>query len=807
MEYLEEIKNWVKKFPVQAILFVMAFCSYPLAIVSPQGTMFFREIFMFKLPMELAMAGLSFCWILKNLDKLRFSKFAVLTTLVILCSATLSLLLNKAHGADFLSSLNFILVLNCVAVSFNDQHNRRGGILFSTLIFTVVLLINYVHFFFFNSIYGIAGNRNWFSALICVSIPFSIAGILLFFKDLKIRIIFSLVLIVPFFIAIYEASSRASYLALCMVLALFISRNFANWAKILLLILLFLFPLVMIKSFPQKFEKFQAGDVRKDLWQGSVAMLADKPLGFGANRFKQNYPPYDTLDHKYHLHHPDETTHPHNQLLLVGIENGILAMFTFAIICLFILKKGQEGDKKDWLFVSGFMILLIQGFFDKALSMPPTSLAFILCGAYLWKDQIQLKVCGDCPNRDKKLIYGSYSFGVVILAQILIDFKAQLNWREANIIFKQNMTERFEEGQKCLEKAVELKPRDIDFKYGLMRGYESSLKRPDLALIEAKNIAKIAPNYRRIDRHLAYLHDVDKNLEKAEFYREEDQRIFPAEINALIDLINLKIRLGKSIELPNLFSKLDENIKNYSSKISLRDGVYLINERESWLNKKTFKDWYTFSNKIIGPYGFKEARDNFFNFINIYPDLNIYYSGSFNSLDVQYWIEILKINSIFKDLDTAESLNFLKENVEINNKEIFKNPVTLLKSKLGSQLSYYSLASVVLRLKQISSALIFEGKEAKGLIFVEDNKVKIFDNNGINLFNKLEGNQRLLAFYYPQNCALRNYILSKILNRDNNFFNISVWPIIDIIKFNNQSKLRIEGVIPHPFTELNKKLQ
>ena len=199
---------------------------------------------------------------------------------------------------------------------------------------------------------------------------------MVFGENVNRHIHFSWCILQPFFLALKEASSRASYLALVVVLIIFLSRKLNNLGKIAILISLALIPLIAAHSFPEKFEKFKAGDVRKDLWEGSLTMLIDNPNGVGSNNFKRRYPPYDTPEHKRHLHHPDETTHPHNQFLLIGIENGLLALFGFGVICLFILKKGQEGNNYDWLFLIGFTILLIQGFFDKALSMPPSSLLF-----------------------------------------------------------------------------------------------------------------------------------------------------------------------------------------------------------------------------------------------------------------------------------------------------------------------------------------------------------------------------------------------------------------------------------------------
>ena len=93
-----------------------------------------------------------------------------------------------------------------------------------------------------------------------------------------------------------------------------------------------------------------------------------------------------------------------------------------------------------------------------------------------------------------------------------------------------------------------------------------------------------------------------------------------------------------------------------------------------------------------------------------------------------------------------------------------------------------------------------------GLVYINDKQTKVFDTS-IRSLNEEDKKLDLYSFYYPQNCSLRNYLLSTILNSDGQFYELSPWPIVDIINFNKASGLRVNSVIPFPFAEMNEKLK
>jgi O-antigen ligase len=801
-----EMKAWIKKFPLQALLFPLAFFAYPLVLISPQGVTLFREVFLFRLPIELLMSGLSLCWIIKNSDKLKLKKFPSYMIMAFVGSALISFILNKSHAADLLISLNFILVMTCVAVSFGDENNRRGGLFFVSFFFSIILLLNLTHYLFFNSTVGIGGNRNWFSAILCTCLPFFIHFSLSYLKNkyLKYTLIIAISLLT--FKALLVASSRASFLALGLLLFFFLIRKLNGKIKLLILLVLFSIPLLVPKLFPAKYEKFLLNDIRKELWTSNAYVIKDNLLGVGQGNFKKTFPNYTQEGYKRHLINSDETTHPHNQFILVAIEDGVLACLALIIICLVLLNRSKFADKDEWPFLAAFFILLIQGFFDKVLDMPPMSMTLGLCAAYLWRNELSFKVCESCPNRKKYLKYGAIIFAILLSLLFIRDFLAHLKYREGFIIFKGAQEEKYDEGRQLLEDAVKYKGRDLDYKYTLMRAYGQSLNLPEEALKEALEISQISPSYKRINRHLANFYAMKGDRNKVELYREKDVYDFPWDINSIIELINTKISLGKTQDIEALVRELDKVSEDRFLAYAQHYFSDLDEFRTKWQMQDTYKKWYTFTELRLRALQYNESEDKFFNMSNKYPELKSYYSFGFNKLDAEFWLEMQQINKNFTHKNMDQIFVDFKTKYSINNELKYTSPQISLKQKQLSSVSYYSLLAVALRQKGILSSLMMKANICVGLVYINDKQTKVFDTS-IRSLNEEDKKLDLYSFYYPQNCSLRNYLLSTILNSDGQFYELSPWPIVDIINFNKASGLRVNSVIPFPFAEMNEKLK
>ena len=211
---LQELLTWAKKYPVQASLFVLAFMTYPAVFISPVRG-WFSEVFLFRLPMELITSGISLTWLILNLNRLQLSKKAAYLIGGFVLFSTASFLITKSHWSDFLQSLNFILMMNCLGASFVEREKRRGGFLFACLIFSLILLVNFIHFIINKSIAGMAGNQNWFAALISACLPFTLFAVYyLINKKLSkslAAIISSIIILPAYFYCIYHHINHYYY--------------------------------------------------------------------------------------------------------------------------------------------------------------------------------------------------------------------------------------------------------------------------------------------------------------------------------------------------------------------------------------------------------------------------------------------------------------------------------------------------------------------------------------------------------------------------------------------------------------------
>ena len=742
-----------------------------------------------------------------------------LTSAFVLMS-TLSFLVTKSHWSDFLQSMNFILLLNCMGASFVEQEKRRGGFLYISFIFTLILSLNFVHFIYNGSIAGMAGNQNWFAALISACLPFSLYLIYQIltvkFSKLLAALVASLVVLPTYFYCIYHAEPRATYAALILVFIILVAKYVDTKKFLISFTALLLVGIIALAMNPKKVDhqikKFKTGDVRLPLWEGCADMIGDSVFfGVGQNNFGTTFAAYDTVEHKKHFHHPDEVTHPHNEFLLIAIENGAPAALAFLLLCLLILKQGGSSrDPMDIIFFIGFFILIVQGFVDKALYMPPTSMMVAVCAAFNWRSFMMYKRCDGCFKHKKYLRLAGFFVALLISWQSFIELSSAMNWRESQIIFKQKYKERYVEGEERLKKAIQLEPRKLVYSYGLMKAYLSPLNKPKEGLELAQEIYKKSPHYIQINRNLGHLYLLNNDLIGAEKYYTQNLSLHPWSVVGYLDLANIKTRLGKSQDALKCLDLMEQVYKDKFTLDLFSKSKNLEDERKKWLSHTSLKNWYSHSQNLISRVAYKRSKDLFFNKLKEYENLSYYYDTNFNTFDVQFWNDMRLLNDLIQGIDEADKiLSMISKTIQIEPKGDFLYPGEVLRKKSSEPLSYACLMIAALRQRGISSAMILKGNQLSGLIihtkgknwFCGVGKSKLIEFN-----SELYKDSSLYAFVYPQEVALRNHLLSNALNADGKFFQMAVWPIMEIQKFNLETGYKIKDVLPLPFKKMSDAL-
>ena len=770
--------------------------------------------------MELIMSGISLTWLILNLNRLKLSKKAGYLIGGFVLLSTASFLITKSHWSDFLQSLNFVLVMNCVGAAFVEKEKRRGGFLFASLIFSLVLLLNFIHFIINKSIAGMAGNQNWFAALISACLPFALYGVykLLASKTSKnTAIIISSIIILPaYFYCIYNAQPRATYAALVLVMLILLAKylNKKSFYPALALVIITAISWGFLNStnVNHQVKKFQAGDIRLVLWNGCAAMIKDNFFfGVGQKRFGEKFSPYDTIEHKKHHHHPDEVTHPHNQFLLIATENGAPAALAFLCICLLILKQGGlSRDPMEVIFFMAFFILIVQGFVDKALHMPPTSLMAPLCAAFIWSHFMAYKRCDGCFKHKKYLRVIAALFSVLIIWQSLIELRTALLWRESKIIFKQAKKESYKVGEANLIKAHELEPRKILYQYGLMKAYMSPLNELGKALKVAEKIYNYAPQYIQINRNIGHILTQANQIEKAEKFYVDNLLLHPWSVNGYLDVINAKTRLGKKKEALIFFDKLEKTYLEKFTVALLKNDKNLSDERTQWLQHSGIKDWYNHSTQIISSISFRMSKDIFYNKEKKYPNLSYYYDTSFNNFDVTFWNDMKQLNQLIsKEVKPHEIIAKINKEIKLIGQGEYLNPGESLRQKSAEPLSYACLLVSALRQKKILAGLLLKANQLQGLIIYYEGKNWFCAIGRSELIPFKEDTYKecsIYGFFYPQEVALRNHLLSTLLNSDEQFFQLATWPVIEAQKFQLATGFRYTDILPLPFKKMNDQL-
>ena len=137
------------------------------------------------------------------------------------------------------------------------------------------------------------------------------------------------------------------------------------------------------------------------LWQGTLRMILDRPLlGWGAGMFMPHFADYKPIEPMRLGLLTDLTIYPHNELLLVTVEGGLIALALYVGGLLSVARRhlratelnvsaGTEAPDRDrrvlaWAVLAGFAAMSAQGLVSVALRFwAPSALYWTLVGMIL----------------------------------------------------------------------------------------------------------------------------------------------------------------------------------------------------------------------------------------------------------------------------------------------------------------------------------------------------------------------------------------------------------------------------------------
>ena len=409
---------------------------------------------------------------------------------------------------------------------------------------------------------GIPGNWNWNAALILITTPFAMLFPARKFKGTRKLLIPLLGIPVLLSAALFcLCGSRAAALGLLGAGYTALLMHWTGTKRRILLYLPLAFLLagaVYLSTAGTAFlESFQRNEIRPTIWESTLALIADHPLGVGAESFELRFAPYKTAEYFLHRHMAWRTIHPHNELLNIAACLGIPALLAW----LFLTVKGAALFLRRWkferteekLFFLAFLALLIHGMLDLTFFAWPLDIFALLLTGYFWAPVMR---CAE-PNRKFERI--PQAIGALALCGVVLS--AWINFR-ATAAYHSARTANPGLAARQENRAAEL---STAFPEQLYQAIESALMRrndPKHALELAKHFE--GTPYRNISR----IHGL-KALALAMTGRDEvalkeyrlDSANFPYLTLPYIGQITCLGRLGRTAEIPAAEQKLYEVMK------------------------------------------------------------------------------------------------------------------------------------------------------------------------------------------------------------------------------------------------------
>ncbi len=546
------------------------------------------------------------------------SKTQIIWVLIFISYLLFSLITSYFISQNFIESLwglMYMLGWLCVGITFflYAQKNNLSNILIATSyvggiisFLSILQAFNFLNIENLSSTSGSFFNRNFWGMYLCFLIPASAYSIIKF-DDLRNKTIHTLLFTFSF-CSLIHCRSRAAWLAIFsgFILLLIIHHKsifnyFSNiykskiYFKTLSIIPILVGLFVIIEpdvenvptykksvwstltsstkdGFIDKKNVSTIGE-RAQLYETTIDMIEDHIfLGVGYNNWRLVNPKYFGK----HIH--DENylklnQRPHNDLLWITSESGIIGLLFFILIVLLPLslafkkiilnKKNENYILESFLMVS-VIIILIESLFDfpKQRTMP---------NLFMWS-YIGFLTVNFSKNKiktNKLMLY------LMMILTFFISYFSYMNYQSISNSQKMLIQKKYREPNEAI-------------KYGI------------LALKYGKNVDNTGTP---IKFNLGILEYQKGDLIRSEQYFKEALKIHPYHIGALENLMIIKAKSNNYVEAKNYIKELINLYPNYYSPTIKMIKIYLqmnmINEAKILMEVTNFDNATPNVNKIV----------------------------------------------------------------------------------------------------------------------------------------------------------------------------------------------------------------
>ena len=489
------------------------------------------------------------------------SRWSAAALLILLLSALGHFFVNGYWSLESLGlNLAFLTLPLFAALNRNDL--RRAATPVLSAVWLLDLAVTLVQHIAGKPLTGIAGNWNWNATLLLLSTPFAL---LLIFRKMPGRRTgwiagLGIGLLSAYLFA--RSGSRASFLALAgaggLMLFSFLGGRERRILLFSLLGALLAGTAVLTFSASSRIDAFLRDEIRPAIWESTVAMIADHPLGVGAESFEDAYIPYKTAEYFFHRHAAWRTLHPHNEFLNIAACLGIPALLawcflTFKGVGLFLLRfRRTRAEEKLILF--GFSVLLIHGMLDLAFVAWPLEVFALLFTGFFWPPLMR------CAENEVKFHAIPRIAGIVALCGVLLS--AGVNFG-ATRLYESARHPLF--GSAPGMRELQAAKLSTAFPDALYRAVESAL----LNRKDARHALDLAEFFRKTPyRNIGRIHGLKalalamlgRDAEALEEYRL-DSACHPYLLLPYVGQIGCLGRLGRTQEIPAVEKRLSEIMK------------------------------------------------------------------------------------------------------------------------------------------------------------------------------------------------------------------------------------------------------
>ncbi|MCM8530807.1 MAG: O-antigen ligase family protein [Lentisphaeraceae bacterium] len=801
------------------VVLACLFLTYPLALFIPHGNGF--NIFDFAVPTFMLASILSFA-----LLKFKLFKSQSIISHLAIVGATLTLILGLISGSPIslvLKALGYTLIPLTLAFSLKslDETSVVQKLTFGVGALWIVNIIHSYQALPSLNVYGVSGNKNWFSALVLATLPAAIYSLnVLLQKKMsqKQSLCTAAVICIGLsFLPVKAADSRASFVAIGLLL-FYIPFLYVSFKKrFLVLAVVGIGAVGLFFTFQKQLAWENTRNIRVSIWKSTLNLIQEKPFtGVGPGRFEESFPVYESNDHKEMLVAGQTTQHPHNEVLYIASENGILVAFLWCLLVGFTLCR-RPKNSLDLCLSIGFFILLVQGMMDKPLYKQPTMLLFYVLMGMIWQRSEFFKF----GVFDQK-----YSKYTKVYALLIILAGGYLTAVETASSFYYRETLRAEAKQD-FAKSLEMAKGSTSFSpWNLMAQYKAfvfsvkNLKQTELAKEHYEYLSKNAPQFRYFNLIEAdyFIQLAKQNPEKSQEYFgkakeafEKGCKLHSSDVLSHYDRMRFAVVFRSFEEVQraqnetlNLYQRKYERYLNY---FKVADFNVLV---ESMLSKGTYGERAKEFAKIMGP--LKYSR----NISVVYPSMGGPLVREFNkpySLSDAVFAsdQNLLRNAFDYSLPIPDVWKEIESKVRTIESSGFQWPKSIFKAKEGNRLSKLCLFATLVRFKGFESAIFKDGESfsliaynQKELWLLKENVVSIKTVSEIkNLYSSINGEY----FAYPQAYFLKNEFLSKVLSNSKQFPHYSTNPSYAFRLFQNHfksSKYKVSPMLA-PFKSFMKR--